>query len=371
MRPKTMPPQRFRVTASAIASYTKHRCDRLFRWDIVPANLRGMKGIGWGVQPRKRAASRPGVRLLMVAGDEFELEQVADLRASVGEAQFILAGTEQDRGRTKVAEISLAEFLVILRQPKLPQFVAQVELNLGYDPASERSFLTRFGLDAYAIEVRPGRADLIQILPPTEDGAPSLLRIWDFKASQAARHDHFVQVAYYSLLLEHILTVEGLTQLRVDTATGVIRSRKGDEVFELEPYRRAVTDFLRNRLPVLLDTDAADAHFHICQDCVTCEYADHCRTEADAGFDLSRIPYISSESKRKLKEQGVLSHRDLARLAGASDWERQFAGLRILGQISQSTGYATWRFPWPWRTVSRGCSKKAPCSCPRARMCGL
>ena len=43
-----------------------------------------------------------------------------------------------------------------------------------------------------------------------------------------------------------------------------------------------------------------------------CENMDHCRAEANAHFDLSRIAGISSESKRRLRQSGINTHRELA-----------------------------------------------------------
>ncbi|MDP9313432.1 MAG: AAA domain-containing protein [Chloroflexota bacterium] len=332
MPPKPPVPQRFRLTASAIAAHTKHRCDRLFRWRTVPAQARGLTGIGWNVPKRERAASRPAIRLLMTGGDEFELAQVRDLIDVVGEDQFVTAGEVTEKGRTQIAELPLDEFVTTLQRDALPKFIAQVAIDLADDPASETMFLALFGLDAAVVQASPARPDLIEIIPPQHDNAPALLRIWDFKASQTARHEHFIQVAYYSLLLEHILVQRGLTHVQVDTETAVIRTRNDDEEFELAPYRLAVIDFLQNRMMSVLQTPAKDAHFHVCSGCMTCEYADHCRAEADAGSDLSRIPYISSESKRKLKQAGILSHRDLARLAGRPDAQAQVDALRALSQ---------------------------------------
>ncbi len=322
--------QKFRLTASAIAAHTKHRCDRLFRWQTVPALLRGQAGIGWNVPKRERAASRPAIRLLMAGGDEFELNQVCDLIASVGEDRFVSAGEVTENGRTQVTELPLETFLATLHAPILPAFIAQVAINLTSDPESERAFLAHFDLDADALQLGPARPDLIQIIDPPHPGDPYCLRIWDFKASRVARHDHFIQEAYYSLLLEHVLAWANMTNIQVDVETAIIRSRKGDEVFELQPYRRAVSDFLRNRAMPLLSTPAVDAHYHVCDHCITCEYADHCRAEADAGTDLSRIAYISSESKRRLKQAGILTHRELARIATGSDAATQLSTLREL-----------------------------------------
>jgi len=266
----------------------------------------------------------------MAGGDEFELSQVRDLIATVGADRFVSAGEVTERGRTQVAELPLGTFLATLRAPTLPVFIAQVAIDLTSDPPAERAFLAHFDLDADTLQLGPARPDLIQIIDPISPGEPYHLRIWDFKASRVARHEHFVQVAYYSLLLEHVLAWAEIPNVQVDVETAIIRSRKGDEVFELQPYRRAVSDFLRNRAMTLLSTPAVDAHYHVCDSCITCEYADHCRAEADAGADLSRIAYINSESKRRLKQAGILSHRELARIATGSDAATQLSTLREL-----------------------------------------
>ncbi|HEX8338099.1 MAG TPA: AAA domain-containing protein, partial [Pyrinomonadaceae bacterium] len=112
----------------------------------------------------------------------------------------------------------------------------------------------------------------------------------------------------------------------MDAEFAVIRSRKGAEEFELRPYRLALEDFLRNRAGLLLGTPAADSHYHVTEHCSMCEYMDQCRAEADAHFDLSRVAYISSESKRRLRRRGLATHRDLAALDDAG----RFAELQAL-----------------------------------------
>ncbi|HEX5688926.1 MAG TPA: hypothetical protein VFX76_02940, partial [Roseiflexaceae bacterium] len=140
------------------------------------------------------------------------------------------------------------------------------------------------------------------------------LRVWDFKGSQIARHEHFIQVAFYGMLLESVLAGFGVADVTVDIEHGVVESRKERTTFELAPYRLALADFLQNRVPDLLCTPAADAHYHVHEGCVLCEYMEECRSNADAGFDLSRIPYMTSESKRHLRAAGYRSHKDLAAL---------------------------------------------------------
>ena len=313
---------KFRLTASAIASHYKHRCDRLFRWNAVGSGERGKAGIGWNVPRRTRDHSRPGIALLMSAGDAFEIGQVQALANEVVTGSQVegvtavvhYAGIETEHGRERVAITTLEEALALIRQATPPQFIAQIEINLAALPEIESHFLRRFGLDPDVVELGVCRPDLLEIVPPDADHPVRRLRVWDFKGSQVARHEHFIQVAFYGMLLESVLAGLGITDVAVDIEQGVVESRKERKPFELAPYRLALADFLQNRVPELLGTPAADAHYHVHEGCVLCEYMEECRNNADAGFDLSRIPYMKSESKRALRAAGYRTHKDLAAL---------------------------------------------------------
>ncbi|HEY9284023.1 MAG TPA: PD-(D/E)XK nuclease family protein, partial [Pyrinomonadaceae bacterium] len=313
MIPASRPPQKFRLTASNVARYFSNRCDRYLRWNTVAGPLRGRPGIGWNVPKKVRAHTRPGVAMLMEAGHLFEGEHVEQFLAEHGEA-LLTAGVERGEGVCRVRQLPFASFADAVRSGNLPRFVAQLEVVL--DDAAEARLLSRFGLDSARFTLAPARPDLLEVI--AADGGAARLRIWDFKASQQARHDHYVQVAYYSFILEHAIREAGLANVGVDAEFAVIRSRKGEETFELRPYRLAVDDFLRDRAGALLETPAADAHFHVAAHCMSCEYMDQCRAEADAHFDLSRVAYMSSASKRHLRGRGVGTHRELATLEDAS-----------------------------------------------------
>jgi uncharacterized protein YdcH (DUF465 family) len=248
--------------------------------------------------------------MLMEAGNFFEGEHVERLLEEYGEAAVLTAGVERDGDGCKVLELPFASFVEAFWAERLPRFVAQLEVLL--DAEQEARLLERFGLDTARVTLGPARPDLLEVLPPATEGGKVRLRIWDFKASQQARHDHYVQVAYYSFLLEHAVREAGLENVEVDMEFAVIRSRKGAEEFGLRPYRLAVDDFLHNRARVLMETPAADSHFHVTDHCAMCEYMDQCRAEADAHFDLSRVAYMSSESKRRLRQRGFSTHRELA-----------------------------------------------------------
>jgi hypothetical protein len=316
--------QKFRLTASNIAKYFANRCDRNFRWNTVAGPLRGKSGIGWNVPRKVRAHSRPGIALLMEAGNFFEGDHVQAFIDQYGEQAVLTAGIERGEESCKVKELPFSDFVAAFQAEPFPQFIAQLEVILDED--QEARLLSHFNLDASRVTFGPARPDLLEALPPVHEGSKPRLRIWDFKASQKARHDHFVQVAYYSFILDHAIRESGLKSVEVDLEFAVIRSREGDVEFELRPYRLAVDDFLRNRAHLLFQTPAADAHFHVTDHCPMCEYMDHCRAEANAHFDLSRIAYISSESKRRLRHSGVNTHRELSGLAD----EEHIANLQSL-----------------------------------------
>ena len=121
-----------------------------------------------------------------------------------------------------------------------PRWVAQVEILL--DVEAERRMLTRWGLSPNEITVQPGRPDLVEVI---EEPAGWKLRVWDYKGSQKAKHAHYMQVAFYGMLLEEGLRATGLDAqgYRVDTQVGVIRARTEDVEFELAPYRSALDAF--------------------------------------------------------------------------------------------------------------------------------
>jgi hypothetical protein len=320
MKASSQQEQRYRLTASNVAGYFKHRCDRNFRWSTVEAAQRMKPGIGWNVPHRVRAHSRLGIALLMEEGDRFEEWNVRSLADTHGEASILTEGFQEEGGRRRVKDLPFEKFAEAFAAHPFPRFVAQLEVELG--PEAEAGLLEYFGLDPRRVKFGRARPDLLLVQPPTHEGGPQRLQIWDFKASQTARHDHFIQVAYYSFVLDHALRSVGMSHLEVNLETAVILSREGETEFELRPYRMAVDDFLRNRAPVLFDTSAVEAHFHVEDGCAMCEYMNHCRAEADAHFDLSRVAYITSASKRRLRSSGVATHRELAALADENHFER-------------------------------------------------
>lgn len=308
--------QKFRLRPTDIAAWFRHSCDRNFRWNTVPGEQRDRPGIGWGVPRRIKKSTRPGVVLLMSAGYNFEADGIEELIALHGEEKILYAGFTSHANNRTVGDLPFDRFVGSLRREPYPLFIAQLEIKL--EGEREERFLRSFELDPNRVAISPGRPDLLELLSPQAAGDPYKLRIWDYKASSSARHEHFIQVAYYSYLLDFALREEGIADVVVDLEHAVIRSREPEkEPFELAPYRLAVKEFIESHVPKLFKTAASDTHFHVAPGCMMCEYADHCRAEADAGFDLSRIAYLTSESRRQLRGAGIKTHRELARVDDA------------------------------------------------------
>jgi hypothetical protein len=183
--------QKFRLNASIVASYFKHRCDRLFRWNAVESTLRQRPGIGWGIPAKIRSSSRPGIQLLMGAGDVFELDNVLRLRdegLAAGADDHVLMEDVKTEGKRKIIQpLEFDRFSQALRDPIPPRYTAQLKISLSATPEIEQGFLARFGLDPDRVRVADTRPDLIETVWPDVSGEPIRLRIWDFKASQSAR----------------------------------------------------------------------------------------------------------------------------------------------------------------------------------------
>ena len=304
--------RRFRLSASEVARYFKFQCDRRFRWNAVPGDLQGEPGIGANMPALGRDRVRPGVHLLRTEGDRFEIECVQTLRREVRSHRESMAfrGIQEEKGRRQIQPLPTETFVELVLQDIRPRFFAQVELTFSSEARAH--FLERFNLSQERVELRPAKLDLIEDV--SEAGDPARLRVWEIKASESPKHEHYMQVAYYSFLLEHLLE-ERACGVAVDTTHGMIWSREGREPFELGPYRRAVGDFLQNEAASLLETSAQAAHYHVNRTCMLCEWVEVCQDEADRTGDLSRIAYITSESKRHLNETGITGCAELAKLA--------------------------------------------------------
>lgn len=320
---------RFRLNATVLAQHFKYACDRRYRYAAVPAPLRGRHGtVGEDVpRPGERPAGARVERLL-TGGNEFERDHVLRLKAEAEAAGAWMAGGDEvdnpednPKLRAKVAELPFPAFVAALRRSDPPRYVAQPELLLS-DAAAAR-LLAEAGLDPERVEIGKTLPDLLEICAPTAAQPHFVIRVWDFKMSRKAKLEHFVQVAWYTFLLEAVLGEAGLDdRYVVDREQAVIVSRKGMEPFDLTPYRRALVHFLRTDGAALLDAPAREAEWHVSLRCRGCEFLEArggCLQEAEDFRDLSRIPYLTAQAKRQLLAAGFRDHHDLAYFAEALD----------------------------------------------------
>ncbi len=330
------PLDRFRLTASGVAHFFQHNCDRLFRWEAVPPVLRGAPGIGSGIPTDVTGKRRPGAKQLMEMGEEFEAAKLQELRAAIGDR--LLAGPDVRQGaRTAPASIPLGQALDHLAAG--PGFVAQPEIELTDDSA--QAFARAIGFDPALVSIGAVRPDLIEALP-TPPGEPTRLRLWDIKASERARHEHFAQVAFYALLLPFALP----SSFVLDESQAVVWSKLGDEVFDLSPYMRVVRRFLRRRASSLMERRADAAHFHLCTTCSTCAFEPSCREQSEREVGLSRVPYLPSQAKRHLRDAGVATQGQLADLSAL--------GLARVQKLSHELAVGAIRFQQAARALTVG-----------------
>jgi hypothetical protein len=158
MKAASRPAQKFRLTASNIAKYFANRCDRNFRWNTVAGPLRGKSGIGWNVPKKLRAHSRPGIALLMEAGNLFEGDQVQALIDEFGKQAVLAADIERTEDGCKVKELPFSDFIAAFQSEPFPQVVTQLEVVL--DEEQEARLLKQFGLDAAHVTLCPARPNV-------------------------------------------------------------------------------------------------------------------------------------------------------------------------------------------------------------------
>ncbi len=326
------PSDRFRLTASGVAHFFQHDCDRLFRWEAVPSALRGKPGIGLGIPTNVKGKRRAGAKQLMEMGEQFETDRLAELRERLGDRLLVGRNT-----RATQASVPLDEALAHLASG--PGFVAQPEIELS--PQAASAFAHAIGFDPALVSVGAVRPDLIEAVP-SPSGGPTRLRLWDIKASERARHEHFAQVAFYALMLPFALPPTFV----LDGAEAVIWSKLGEEAFDLAPYTRVVQRFLRRKASGLMEGRAESAHFHLCTTCSTCAFELECREQSEREVGLSRVPYLPSQAKRRLQEAGIETQGQLADLSAI--------GVSRVQKLSHDLAVGATRFQQAARALTVG-----------------
>jgi len=285
-------PVPLRLTGTQLAQFFRFRCERRLRWELAPA----------ADAPPQQV--RPGMGLLAAAGKAFERRKVAALVRRFGPDAVRVAGfTENGDARA----LDFAAVLETLCDPGPVKFLVQPRLEIPDVDA----FAARWGIDpALALDFAAAQPDLVRI-GRWADGRLRL-GVIDVKLSRERAVHHFAQVAFYTIVLEEIVRATGV-DARVDTRHGWVwhRGERRPRRFALAAYRHHVGRFLREDLPRIAALAPEEAAWHLSPACAGCGFFQHCRAEADATDDVSRIPGITPLAREVLRGRGISTVRQL------------------------------------------------------------
>ncbi|HSU13923.1 bifunctional RecB family nuclease/DEAD/DEAH box helicase [Longimicrobium sp.] len=281
-----------RLTGTQLAQFFRFRCERKLRWELAPA----------GDAPPQHV--RPGMGLLGAAGKAFERRKTAALARRFGPDAVRVAGfTPAGDARP----LDFAAVLETLCDPGPVKFLVQPRLEIP-DP---EAFAARWGIDpALPLDFAAAQPDLVRI-GRWPDGRLRL-GVIDVKLSRERAVHHFAQVAFYTMVLEEIVRATGV-DARVDTRWGWVwnRGSRAPRRFALAAYRHHVGRFLREELPRIAALRAEEAAWHLSPACAGCGFFQHCRAEADATDDVSRVPGITPLARQVLRGRGITTVKQL------------------------------------------------------------
>jgi hypothetical protein len=292
-----------RLTGTLVSQYFRFSCDRQLRWEMVPRALRGGEVPAPNADPSRGplVGQRPGMGLLTQAGRRWErhaLQRLVDRHG--GRVRF--AGRDE---RGAAARLPYEALVESLREPGDCLWLVQPELRI----VDRAAFAARFGFPE-AVEIAPAQPDLVRI--GRDRRGRLMLGVADIKWSREGTLQHYVQVAFYTVLLQEICRAEGI-DATVEARWGWLwtRGSRGPKRFSLAAYRHHVEEFLRDELPRVAAAAPAEVDWHLRPRCTSCTFFHQCRAEADAGDRLSRVVGLTPLAGRELKARGIRSVREL------------------------------------------------------------
>lgn len=319
--PVASPPSSLRLTGTLVAQAFRFRCERQLRYDLVPETERGPEIPRGNVDPARGplVGSRAGMELLARAGRAFERRRLAELVRRFGSDAVRGAGVT---AHGDAARLPHAEVVAALRDPGTTRFLVQPELLLTEPDA----FAARFGIAPGTVRLPASQPDLVRI-GRGRDGRVRL-GVIDIKWSRDGGIPHYVQVAYYTLLLEEVVRAAGIDAV-VETRWGWLwtRGSRGPRRFALAAYRHHVEEWLATDLPRIANTAPGAVEWHLAPRCGGCRYFDHCRAEADRTDDLARVAGITPLAKQVLASKRV---RTVKELGGAGFRRGTYGGCHAL-----------------------------------------
>lgn len=351
------------LTKRAISSYIRSECKKRLRLDLSPDNANYRQERQAEQMPPKMVA-RPGLRALTDAGNEWELEKLADLEQSFGRPALV--GQMAANGQQFVA----APLQGLLTRAQAGQFIVQAEYEVT------NAFEVSMGINSYRatynLDYGSLRPDVIHVLPagssdfeviPDGTVAPVLmgdtrlvLRIVDIKLSAEPSPPYLAEVTYYSMTLagwlrEHgfqtrfLVTPDAAVWPGSHDASSVVKLHRDSRRNGVVPTQQQLTDalnqdlepivfgvfsprirrFLKEELPNVLQQNWRALEWHVDNRCAGCEYLgyrwgtggaapdpDHCHPAAQSTDHLSRVAFVSRGARGALEENQIQSVANLA-----------------------------------------------------------
>lgn len=353
-----------RLTASGLKSFYQYRCPRQVRLNMIPNSRSGEDGhAGHGSDQNAAAAF----------GDLFEQLVVKTL----GHHHSVKLPAE---GKTY---LGYRESVTFLESPGDYEYVHQLCLAPTKWPDEVLRALYLKLFEEVPTDFYMGRSFLDLVAVDLAHDVP-VYSIIDVKGTYNPTTAHRIQVAYYSILMEHMFAHLGIagriSELGQIWSFAPISSDKvyAVDTFKLAGYRNQVLEFTRRNIPRLLDQSAEATEFHIYFKCEQCEHLSFCE-QAISGekpvenWDISAIVGLNHFGKRALLRQFGRDFRvgDIAKLDPDSP---ESSGLKyshhqslvyraralLSGEPKRLPGRRTYEMPASWDVGIFLCADRDP-----------
>jgi len=301
------------ISATAVKEWFQYRCERKFVYRCMSSDAKKHIPI-----QEKRDPSRWGA-----IGNKFERE-IIDHYAKTDGVKLLTPNP----GDKQLSETQTVPFL-----KGTHAHTAATQLVLT-ETLSTRQLLTDLPEE---VSLWNGHVDLA-IVSTTADATQRLVHLVDVKATQHATRFHMIQVAWYALMTEALITDNQLGQtVKVDAHAEIWHGPVTNGLptktrFALAPYRGAILDWIKRELQNathrLVDPQGDNTRFHIYFKCEPCEYLDHCTKAIEPPlpiekWDVSAVPGLYPSSKETLRRHNIKTveqlHRQQADLDGSED----------------------------------------------------
>jgi hypothetical protein len=335
-----------KLDKGTLALTFKFDCDRFLRFRLATQADRDTIGVS------AETYKRPGIELIKAAGRRWEADKYQDLidTSADGKIVYLLEDNVDNLlGRKPFKKVE--NLFDILRQQEPPQAIIEAEFTV---PTNITSGLQK-AYDDYGLDQVRVRPDILWIRPGGT-GAPLIgngdtpeyeIHIIDVKMAAEPSLRHFTEVTYYALALATVIEQEGLSDRYAVSAEGTIwpgnhdvnafrnlvnlheargASEPASEALNetlirvpYEVYEVHVKQFFEDRLLRVLQTDIADASWHVSPKCQLCDYVRYCTEKATGCDHLSRIAWLNQGQADLLRTNGINTTAELTEAISTAD----------------------------------------------------